>query len=369
VVTPGQEEEDPANRLLFVAGSGSSPSSRDQAKIDLFESWGYTVTVIDDYAGSSSISSAVAENDVVYISEECSASAVDDDYRDVTIGVVNEEGRVTDEFGLTSSSSNTTDYSSYFNVINSGHEITSGYSGWVQVFSSSQDVRETGGGSTASGVVVLTEESGGGSDASLMVADAGAPLYSGSAAGRRVMFPAGDDFDVTRLNSDGETILRRCIAWAAGGGASGQSGLATRWFDLSNSPRELGAVDWAAEPAMFSVSRVEVRLDTWSLLGGPVRVLELVVDQPALYLERREDGSANWEFAGSDDEEGDADPEPGESGGGFLLRQVDISNGRVRLLSPGRDGPTRNRVGGSASAGAHRRSRRARSPPRTHHRR
>ena len=56
-----------------------------------------------------------------------------------------------------------------------------------------------------------------GSDTTLAVLDAGGAMYDGeNAAGRRVQLPWGaDNFDEQPLNSDGETLIKRSIEWAA----------------------------------------------------------------------------------------------------------------------------------------------------------
>ena len=53
--------------------------------------------------------------------------------------------------------------------------------------------------------------------------------------------------------------------------------------------------DWASEAPMLRASSVEIGVALASLLGGDVRVETLEVDGATIVLERREDGTGNWE--------------------------------------------------------------------------
>ena len=64
------------NRLMFVAKNGNNPSASDDKKIAMFQSWGYTVTVVDDGATQATVDAAAAVNDVTYVSISVGASAV-----------------------------------------------------------------------------------------------------------------------------------------------------------------------------------------------------------------------------------------------------------------------------------------------------
>jgi len=242
-VTPSTQ--DSANNLLLVVGNGSSPSTRDQAKQTLFESWGFTVTVIDDGASQSAYDDAVALNDVVYVSEEVSSSNVGTKLRGVLIGVVCDQSYLHDDFGFTTSDTTSDSSATAIDIADNGHPITDGFStGSLTILSSWMNTRYVTS-SLASGVTVLGDFAGGSSAGVLMVADVGDTLHYGSATGRRVMFPASDDVDVTALNDDGKTLLRRSLEWATGGSSSG---LQARWFDLSSSPSDLGDVPWTSTP-------------------------------------------------------------------------------------------------------------------------
>lgn len=216
-VTPGAEESS-TNRLLLVAGRGTNPSSTDQYKRDMFESWGYVVTVIDDSDSQATYDAAVAVNDVVFVSEEVNSGSVNTKLRGVTIGVVNDEPYLHDDFGFSSSNSGSGSSSDSIDIVDNTHPITAGFSiGSLTFYNSSINVRYITG-SMPSGVTVLADRSGSGTNAIFAAADVGDTLRYGPAAGRRVMFLSTGDLNVNNLNADGQTLLQRSIAWAAGGG-------------------------------------------------------------------------------------------------------------------------------------------------------
>ena len=99
--------------------------------------------------------------------------------------------------------------------------------------------------------------------------------------------------------------------------------------------------DWADEPDMVSVGRIEVLLDTWSLFGGPVRIEELVVDDPSANLAKNENGRANWQFLETQttDDEPPGSAETERSDAGFIVRRIDITNASLNYVSPSREGP------------------------------
>ena len=214
VVTPGVQAT--GNRLLLVAGNGASPSSTDLNKKAMFESWGYVVTVIDDGASASVYDAAVMVNDVVFVSEEVYSGRVNTKLRDVTIGVVNDEAYLHDDFGFSSTNSRSGVSSDSIDLVDITHPITSGFSVGSLVFHNGPIKVRYITGSMPSGVTVLADVPGSGTNANFLAADVGDQLHYGPAAGRRVMFPATNDLNVNNLNSDGQTLLRRSIDWAAG---------------------------------------------------------------------------------------------------------------------------------------------------------
>jgi hypothetical protein len=201
--------------LLFVVDDDGALMSQEQARKTLFESMGYTVTVIRADRSQSTYDAALSSADVVYVSSKVYSSDVDDKLRHTSVGVLNEESQLTDELGICSDGGNRDMQSTV--IVDATHMITEPFgTGPVTLFDSMQ--RGTlMGGSLAGGLEVLGDCDG---DPCLAVIDPGSALDGGgTAAGRRVQLPwgGGHSFDIGSLTADGETMMRRALAWAASG--------------------------------------------------------------------------------------------------------------------------------------------------------
>ncbi|MAE62214.1 MAG: hypothetical protein CMJ49_12770 [Planctomycetaceae bacterium] len=217
------QPESSSRKLLLVTSPADPLSSEDAARKAQFEQWGWTVTVIDDDASSADVDQALADNDVVYVAENTNANDADEDLEDSPIGVVNEDTGLWDALGLASTDGLGTSYDTIY-VKDNTHYTTSQFSlGYVQIFSSSQPVGYTS--SLTSGASNLC--SYGSNDplnASMATLEKGATQADGSPApARRVCMPiGGSSFDWNALNSNGLTLIERCIEWASGGNAQTQ---------------------------------------------------------------------------------------------------------------------------------------------------
>jgi Concanavalin A-like lectin/glucanases superfamily len=205
--------------VLLVVADASSPTPQDSAKKALIESWGNTVTLISDDDTQANFDTAAALVDVAYVTEEVSSSTVGTKLRGATIGVVNEEKGLMDEFGFSSSSGTFT--SDSIEIDNVSHYITQTFTvgdHLTILTSSSALIRSLG--STGGGVTTLATRTTD-SDKVLTVLDTGGAMYGGgNAPGRRVQLPWGDDaFDFSLLATDGQTIMKRSLEWAAAGRA------------------------------------------------------------------------------------------------------------------------------------------------------
>jgi len=70
----------------------------------------------------------------------------------------------------------------------------------------------------------------------------------------------------------------------------------------------LGNADWAQDPDMVSVGRLEAQVALLPLLSGDLRVVRLVLSDAAVWLESDADGRGNWTLGPTTDAEGpDAD--------------------------------------------------------------
>jgi Concanavalin A-like lectin/glucanases superfamily len=205
--------------VLLVVADASSLTSQDSAKKSLMESWGHTVTLISDDDSQANFDVAATLVDVAYVTEEVSSSTLDTKLQGAVVGVVNEEKNLMDEFGISSTNGNFT--SDSIEIEDNSHYITQIYSvsDHVTILTSSSALIRSSG-SIGGGVTTLATRTSG-SDKVLTVLDTGAAMYGGGfAAGRRVQLPWGDDaFDFSLLSSDGQTIMKRSLEWAAAGRA------------------------------------------------------------------------------------------------------------------------------------------------------
>ncbi len=213
-------------KILFVVTSDSSPTGQENLRRALFEAWGYEVQLINQSATQSAFNTAFSETIAAYISEEADANSVGSKLVNATIGVVNEEPELHDEFGFATSVDSTSSLTG-IKIKDATHYITQTFiNGDLQIYNNTSTVQQLSG--TAGGFLELAKGaySGPGSgDSTLGTLAVGASLAGGgNAAGRRVMLPWGhSSLDINNLHPNGITILRRSLAWAIGDGGDGSS--------------------------------------------------------------------------------------------------------------------------------------------------
>jgi hypothetical protein len=202
--------------MLFITADASNITWRDAERIAVFESWGWTVTTISGSASSGALSSALSDKDVAYISEVLDSGDLNTKILNTTVGVLIEEGALYDDFKIASTGSGSfTDTD--IDIVNNSHNITTGFSTGDLTINNINVAMRTINGSLAPGLTILARHPDS-STPVFGVLDTGAALYgSGVAVGRRVALHWADsNHDIDNLNSNGLTILRRAIIWAAG---------------------------------------------------------------------------------------------------------------------------------------------------------
>ncbi len=214
----GVENKGNSTGILLVVGNASNPSSDDAARQTLIESWGMTVTLIDDGADDLKFKSEMANIDVVYVSGSASPTGFLPSLAALPTPIVNEQIALHDELGF-SSSSGSNAFDKIF-VENNSHSITTGFStGWLTIATSSQTLYSLEG-TLAPGMNTLatTWINGANYKDGLALLESGASLYNGgSAAARRAQLPWGaGGFNFANLNANGQLIMQRAIEWAAG---------------------------------------------------------------------------------------------------------------------------------------------------------
>ncbi len=200
--------------LLVVVDPGLLTAQED-AKKALIEGWGYTVNLIGEGASQAEFDAAVALNDVAYVAEDITSGTLGTKLRDAAIGVVIEEEKITDEFGISSGEVTFTETS--IEVTDNTHYITQPFSLGVVAFAPSAQPVGGRAGTLAPGLEILALQPSS-STSMLDAIDTGGALFdTGTAAGRRVKLPwGGNGFDINSLTDDGRTIMRRALEWGAG---------------------------------------------------------------------------------------------------------------------------------------------------------
>lgn len=208
--------------VLMLVGDDSVLTPGDEAKKDLFESWGHTVGLVNDNTSASGLALAMSAYDVLYVAASANEAAVGSKLDSLAAPVVSEQGMLANEIGFAAGASTVAGDAAA--IVDSGHYITRPFAAGPLVIYTHPMARSTVTGAEAAGLQTLADSAGAGS---LVLLDAGAiaggDIAGLPAAGRRVMLPfaAADDFRWDYLNSNGRLLLQRALEWAAGLEGSG----------------------------------------------------------------------------------------------------------------------------------------------------
>ncbi len=213
-VTPEAGDVTPT-RVVLIVGNESSPNSQEAARRAQLIDWGYEVTLVSANASQSRFDELAQETDVFWVSETISSGHLNDKLLNTGCGVVNEERALYDDFELTSGQAN--EYNdSRIELTDVSHYITASLTGQlITVFGQSQKMQYVGESALPSGAQVLATNPNN-DEPALIVVEAGSALQEGTAAGRRVFLPwATNNLNFSSMNSNGLTVLKRSIEWAA----------------------------------------------------------------------------------------------------------------------------------------------------------
>ena len=198
--------------VLLVVSNAAAPVSNDAYNKAQLESWGYTVTLIDDGATQASFNNALGNNDVAYVSETVTSATLGSKLVATAKGVVYQEGLQNSVLGMASSYGQAVGAS--IGIVDNGHQITQPFaSGPLTIYRFAMEGL-IATGTVAPGAQVLARW---GSDAGLAALEKNTALVGGgTAAGRRVMLPLGRDgyFDYSYLNNNGRLLVQRAVDWA-----------------------------------------------------------------------------------------------------------------------------------------------------------
>ena len=220
------------NSVLMVVPDAASLTAQQDARRILLESWRYTVSLISHTATQVQFDTALAGTDAVYVVRDVTDTALGTKLTFAPVGLVTEmqkSNEVTDELGLGNLPVGTYT-SAAVNVTNDTHYITDSYpTGNLAICGSSQNLCKVTKVGVGAEILALRP---GSPDITMIAYEAGAELYDTGpvlpgtpAPARRVMLPWGDNsFDFNSLTADGQTILKRSLAWVADGGSAGYFG-------------------------------------------------------------------------------------------------------------------------------------------------
>ncbi|MDH3589124.1 MAG: DNRLRE domain-containing protein, partial [Gammaproteobacteria bacterium] len=201
-----------SGKVLMIVGDEVNPSPDDLAARSMMESWGYTVTFLDDNAGQTGLDSETAVSDLVYIADSVSSSTIGLKLTNLDKGIVNQKGNHNLELEIADGKGSPV--GNAVNVADTNHDITRPFAaGPLSIYSADMELL-TMPATVAAGVQTLADVAGIGS---LVVMDTGAIDLSGNPiAGRRVVLPLGreESFNWNYLNGNGRLLVQRSLAWA-----------------------------------------------------------------------------------------------------------------------------------------------------------
>ena len=205
-----------SGNVLMVVQDKTSPDSHEISQQSLLESWGYSVNLISDDDPQATYDSAFGGNDVVYMTGSAIVTQVGTKLSNAPIGVVNNNGQLNDELGI--SSTRGRPIGTGIDVTDNSHYITTPFAaGALPVYTAAMKGL-TATGTLAPGLQTLAQWGGA---TSLAVLDQGATQVGGGPSpARRVVLPfgraEGSNQDWRHVNSNGHLIVQRAIAWASG---------------------------------------------------------------------------------------------------------------------------------------------------------
>lgn len=199
-------------QVLLIVGNATTLSTKDVGYKALIESWGYTVALLDDGASQGEYDGAIDAADVIYASGSASGAAMQDKATKTTKGIVNEVSGKLDNFGFSSITSVTSNFATLART-NPAHYITEPYAGGPVTVFTAPLLNPVPGGTIAPDLMAAAGSPG---MIELGTLAAGAIRHDNDPSpGRRVHMPfaAAEADDLT---TDGETLIKRALEWAAG---------------------------------------------------------------------------------------------------------------------------------------------------------
>lgn len=205
-----------AASILLVISQNGSLTSEESARRSQFQAWGHTVTTIWADESQAVLEAAASAVNLAYVPEEVMAPTLGTKLRYVSIGVIYEEFRLDDDFGISTSEGSVTSGTTVF---------VSGY-GDLPFFNTAQP-RTAIEGTISPAFQVYAKISSTGKIAAGFI-EKGAALANtingnSIALGRRIRLPfGGDSFQWSSLNGNGLGGVQQAIAIASVSSQSNQ---------------------------------------------------------------------------------------------------------------------------------------------------
>ena len=287
-------------RLLFVSGGTYTPPTfieqlngqpgkvttlpSEGPKVSLFQSWGFSVSLIAATQSGSEFDAAFTQNDVIFVSSEPGTSSAESRLKSVTLGIVNENPGLTESHGFCKGSGTTTGTALKIGATN--HYITQGYTALQQVsILNNSTTLQSFPSPKASSMSILGLNT---SDSKVNFATIAAGRLSVEGVtvpARRVQLPwSTPSFDINSLTADGQNLVKVSLMWAAGNGSDGNPSLVTvgptttsglkGYFYFMSAEMVASPITLAEKGEMLELSAyvksngLPIRLAIYSDLGG-----------------------------------------------------------------------------------------------------
>lgn len=202
-----------AGKLLMIVPTASSPNWQDQLLIQLFERWGYEVTLAGQNESAAQLLVKAAQADVVYVASSTSSGTVGRKITDSTAGIVAHEFALNDELGFNNAQV-TPVYADRGDVVDNTHPVTRGLPvGETMLFDQQQSIRYLRGPLTPEAVLLAKHWSN--SRPIMAAMERGAMTSFGDPAhGRRVLLTWTASADPSWLTDPHRQIIRQALEWA-----------------------------------------------------------------------------------------------------------------------------------------------------------
>ena len=254
--TPVTPSSAPLN-LLLVVGDATTLVSKDAGRKTLMESWGHTVTVIDDGDSQANFDAAAAAADVVYVSGTVVGGSLLDKLTGSATAIVNEFPGKLDNFGFSSGTTSTVN-DRRVDTTDPAHYITEPFSGGSVFLLGTSIQLPVPSGTLAPDLQVAGSLLG---TPMLVTLEAGATRWDGNPAPARRAFLPFAPAESTDLTTDGKTIIKRSLEWAAGvGGAASTAPIAHWKLDETSGTTAVDSVgghDGALTGSSWSTGKVD----------------------------------------------------------------------------------------------------------------